>query len=161
MIITGTHIHYYFYCKRKLWLSLNNISMEDTSSLVMEGKLVEETTFKRRSDKNKQILLGSIKVDYIDDKNKVLYETKKSSKNNDVSKWQMKYYLFVLKNREWKGIIEVPTEKKKIEVLLEDNDIIVLSDTLKEIEIINSGKIPNKIDVKKCLKCSFYDFCYS
>ena len=45
MNITGTHFNYYQICKRKLWLFANGISMEHTSDLVHEGKLIHEESY--------------------------------------------------------------------------------------------------------------------
>lgn len=42
MKVTGTHFNYYQVCKRKLWLFANGITMEHTSDLVYEGKLIHE-----------------------------------------------------------------------------------------------------------------------
>ena len=122
MNITGTYINYFFICKRKLWLSLNYINMEQNNEHVNIGKLIEENSFKRRSEKNKQVLLENIKVDYIDYKNKILYETKKSSKNIDSAIWQMKYYLYTISDN-YVGVIEIPKEKKKVDVFLNDEHI--------------------------------------
>jgi CRISPR-associated exonuclease Cas4 len=87
--------------------------MEHTSEHVLEGKMIESESFKRRSEKNKQIQLGSIKIDYIDKDKKIIYETKKSSKNLEVSIMQIKYYLYIINDIEWKGVIEIPKEKKE------------------------------------------------
>jgi CRISPR-associated exonuclease Cas4 len=101
------------FCKRKLWLSLHNIDLQNLSQDVIIGKLIEENSFKRRSSKNKQILLDNIKIDYIDFKNNILYETKKSSLHINVAIMQMKYYLFLINDKRYSGVIEVPTERKK------------------------------------------------
>lgn len=51
MNVTGTHFNYYQVCKRKLWLFANGITMEHTSDLVYEGKLIHEI---KKSDKIEQ-----------------------------------------------------------------------------------------------------------
>ena len=70
--------------------------MEHTSELVKLGRLIEETSYDRRSENDKQILLGSIRIDYVNKNKKIIYETKLSSKNLDISIWQMKYYLYII-----------------------------------------------------------------
>ena len=45
MIVTGTHISYFLICHRKLWLFAHEIRMEQTSDLVSEGRLIQETTY--------------------------------------------------------------------------------------------------------------------
>ncbi|HOU97037.1 MAG TPA: Dna2/Cas4 domain-containing protein, partial [Bacteroidales bacterium] len=42
MRITGTHFNYYLICQCKLWLFAKGITMENTSDLVYEGKLIHE-----------------------------------------------------------------------------------------------------------------------
>ena len=160
MEITATHINYYKFCKRQLWLSLHYINMEQYNEDVLIGKLIEESSFKRRSNKNKQIELGSIKIDYLDKDNKIIYETKKSSRNLESAIWQMKYYLYIL-NDNYTGIIEIPKEKKKEKVILTDDDVIEINTIIMDIEIIKNSKCPKPINNKKCKKCSFNEYCYS
>jgi CRISPR-associated exonuclease Cas4 len=158
--IGGTHIHYYLFCKRKLWMCVHNINMEHTSEIVKLGKLIEETTYDRRSEKDKQILLGSIRVDYINKHKKTIYETKLSSKNLDISRWQMKYYLYII-GGDWQGIIEIPSERMKESVELNSGDISEIETIIQNINIIINGTCPEKEDVLKCKKCSYYYMCYS
>ena len=80
MNITGTHFNYYQICKRKLWLFANGISMEHTSDLVHEGKLIHEESYPQRSAKYEEVEMDGIKVDYYDTLHKVIHEIKKSDK---------------------------------------------------------------------------------
>ena len=77
---TGTQIHYYHLCKRKLWLFSNGIQMEQDSALVAEGKFIHETTYTKRADKYKELDFGYVKIDHYDGQNKVIHEVKKSNK---------------------------------------------------------------------------------
>ena len=75
---TGTHINYYFVCKRKLWLFAHDISMEHTSDAVLVGKLVDESSYQREE---KAIdIEDSIVIDWIDERSGILHEVKKSDK---------------------------------------------------------------------------------
>lgn len=160
-MIRGIDIHYYIYCKRKLWLSKQNISFEHTNEHVKLGKLIEENTFDRRSQKNKQVQIGSIKIDYVDKKNKVLHETKKSSKNIETAIWQMKYYLYLIRSG-YTGMIEIPKEKKKEVVVLSDDDILLVDTMISEIGELLTKPIPQKLkNIRMCKNCSFYEFCFS
>lgn len=158
--ITGTHIHYYMLCKRKLWLSLHYINLENLSSDVQIGKLIEENTFTRRSNKNKQIQIENIKIDYIDFNKKILYETKKSSNNINSAIMQMKYYLFTLNDNNFTGIIEIPSERMKEKVVLSEEDKLKFQTIITDIKNIYISKCPQKLNNKLCKKCSFYEFCY-
>ncbi len=133
--------------------------MEQYSDDVCIGKLIEEKTYNRRSKKHKQIIFGNLKIDYLDSKNKILYETKKSSKFLDSAIWQMKYYIYNMKG--YVGVIEIPKERKKVDVILTDDDIIHIEFILKDIERIFNGKAPMVLNSDKCSNCSFYEFCYS
>jgi len=164
MKITGTHINYYHVCKRELWLFSNGIQMEHTSELVDEGRFVHETTYPQRAQKYQEIEIEGIKIDYYDAKNKIVHEVKKSNKTEEAHRWQVKYYLYVLKRNGIDGakaILEYPRLKRREEIHLNENDI----DYLKKVEhqitqIFESPKVPPRIVKKLCRSCSYYDFCW-
>lgn len=165
MRITGTHFNYYIICQRKLWLFANGITMENTSDLVYEGKLLHETSYPRRSEKYREVELDGIKIDYFDPKNKVVHEIKKSDKYEDAHEWQVKYYLFVLEQNGIEGatgLLEYPRLHKTDEVLLADPD----RENIREM-VVNIGKIiqqehcPERIPKSRCKHCSYLDFCWS
>jgi len=164
MHLTGTHINYYFICRRKLWLFANSIQMEHTSDTVFEGKLIHETTYPQRSEKYEEIAIDGIKIDYYDAKNKVIHEIKKSPKLHEAHIWQLKYYIYVLEKNGIKGvsgILEYPKERKTEEVYLSTIDIERIKEIENEItEIINSGKVPALEKKTRCKSCSYYDFCF-
>ena len=78
MIITGTHIYEYFKCKRQLHLNINKITFYADSKNIELGKILESEVYGRRSKKYKQFNIGVGIVDFIDFKNKIIFETKKS-----------------------------------------------------------------------------------
>jgi CRISPR-associated exonuclease Cas4 len=164
MNITGTHINYYFICKRKLWLFSGGIQMEHTSELVYEGKLIHESSYPQRSEKYEEVQIGSIKVDFYDPKNKIIHEIKKSDKVDIAHQWQLKYYIYIFLQAGIDGvtgILEYPKLRKTDEVFLSSKDIeeikLFEADILK---IISEKKIPEKINSKICKNCSYFDFCY-
>ena len=95
MKVTGTHFNYYQVCKRKLWLFANGITMEHTSDLVYEGKLIHEESYPQRSAKYEEVEIDGIKVDYYDTGNKIIHEIKKSDKIERAHEWQLKYYIYI------------------------------------------------------------------
>ena len=163
--MTGTHINYYFICKRKLWLFANGIQMEQTSDLVYEGKLIHETTYPQRSGKYEEIQIGGAKVDFYDAKNNVIHEIKKSNKVELAHQWQLKFYIYTFEKAGMSGvsgILEYPKLRKTEEVYLSNID----RERIKEIEIeireiISSENCPEKIDSKICKRCSYFDFCFA
>ena len=80
-------------CRRKLWLHLRRLQIEHLPEDVQLGTLVQHHTFKLLNKKNVQFQIGNNKVDYIDSKNRVIYETKKSSACLDAVLLQLKHYL--------------------------------------------------------------------
>ena len=162
--MTGTHINYYFICRRKLWLFANSMQMEHTSDLVYEGKMIHESTYPQRSTKYEEVQIGGVKVDFFDRKNNVIHEIKKSPKLKNAHIWQLKYYIYVFEQAGIKGvtgILEYPKQRKIEEVHLSQNDIIRLEEIIQEIKtIINSAQVPGAVKKTRCKRCSYYDFCF-
>lgn len=165
MNITGTHINYYFTCIRELWLFANGINMEHTSDLVYEGKLIHETSYPQRSEKYSEIEIEGIKIDYYDAKNKVIHEVKKSDSRELAHEWQIKYYMYVLKQNGIEGvtgILEYPKLRKTEEIFLSVRDVEEIESIKQSIElIIESSQCPARIAQKMCKNCSYFDFCWS
>lgn len=176
MNITGTHINYYRVCPRKLWLFTNGISMEHTSDLVADGKLIEEASYLQRSEKYEQIELsyeleGTLltgKIDFFDTKNKAIHETKRSNKVEIAHIWQVKFYLWLLvlngigTKEELKGIIEYPTLRKTETIVLKEDDIAYLKNAVLSIkQLAESDICPPVLNSRICKSCSYYDFCYA
>lgn len=164
MGISGTHIAYYHICRRKLWLFSNGITMEHTSDLVKEGKLIAENTYLDRSRKYTELQLGNIRVDFYDARNKVIHEVKKSDSLDLAHVAQVKYYLyrlFLVGINGATGILEYPKLRHQEQVLLSNEDIESIKEWEKDIEqLCNSEKCPPTIHSKICRSCSYYDFCY-
>jgi len=164
MHITGTHINYYFVCKRKLWLFANGINMEHTSDLVYEGKLIHETTYPQRPARYEELEIEGCRIDFYDARNKVVHEIKKSDKIEEAHEWQVKYYLLVLERNGIEGasgILEYPTLRHTAKVELSDSDRERLEEMEKEIgKMVGSEDCPPRIRSKICKSCSYYEFCY-
>ncbi len=165
MKITGTHFNYFFVCHRKLWLFANGIQMEHTSDLVYEGRLIHESSYPQRSDRYSEIEIEGIKIDYYDSKNKIIHEVKKSDKMEAAHEWQLKYYIYILKNNgidNVRGLLEYPKLRRTEEISLSNRDINEIELCLSQItEILNSDKCPDRIKMSICKKCSYFDFCWS
>ena len=165
MLITGTHFNYYLICQRKLWLFANGITMENTSDLVYEGKLIHETSYQRRSEKYQEIAIDGIKIDYYDPKHKVVHEIKKSDKHEKAHEWQLKYYLYVLEQNGIEGVtglLEYPRLHKTEEIALTISDRLTIADMVINIDlIIKSEECPKRLLKSRCKNCSYFDFCWS
>ena len=91
---TGTHFNYYHVCHRKLWLSANSITMEHTSDLVSEGRLIHQESYPNRSARYEEVAIDGVKVDFYDPRASVIHEIKKSNKVEAAHLWQLKYYMY-------------------------------------------------------------------
>ncbi|HEX2924922.1 MAG TPA: CRISPR-associated protein Cas4 [Ruminiclostridium sp.] len=161
MRVTGTMFYYYFICHRKLWCFVNNITLEQENENVLLGKLLDESSYGRE---DKQILIDeTVNVDFIRDW-KVLHEVKKSKSIEEASMWQVKYYIYFLRQRGIqieKGILDYPQIRQRKEVLLSKEDETEIAEILASIErIANREKSPEVINSKICKACAYYEFCY-
>lgn len=159
--ITGVMIYYYVVCKRKLWYFSNDVNMEHNSELVEIGKFVDENSYDRE---RKSILIDEmINIDFLKDW-KIIHEVKKSRKLDQASKWQLKYYIWVLRNKGVeieKGILDYPLLRKREEIYLTELEEKELLDVLEDVRrITNMDLPPEKINEKYCKKCAYYELCY-
>lgn len=161
MNITGVMVYYYFICKKKLWYFIKDINMEHTSELVGMGKLLDESTYTR--DKKNILIDESINIDFLKDW-KVIHEIKKTRKIEIASEWQVKYYMYILKEKGVmieKGILDYPLLRIKKEVFLSEKDVIELKTIMENIIDISNLKLPPLHQNKTiCKKCAYYELCY-
>ncbi len=157
---TGTQINYYFVCKRKLWLFTNDIRFENENEYVQLGRLIDENSYKRNK---KQIEIGKIKIDFIDN-NGVIHEVKKSNKIENAHIYQLKYYILTLKKmgvENLTGEIDYPKLKKRETILLTAEDEDEFDNIFSGIdEILKESKPPPADKKKICTKCAYYEFCF-
>lgn len=94
MRINGTLINYYFHCKRQCYLHGNRLNLEDNSEQVKIGKAIHEE--KAEGKENAEIAIDNIRLDKLT--KEYLTEVKKSDADVEASKWQLLFYLSVLKS---------------------------------------------------------------
>lgn len=161
MNITGVMIYYYFICQRRLWYFVNSINMEQNSELVEIGKILDETSYSR--EKKGILVDNAINIDFVKN-GAVLHEVKKTKAIEEAGIWQIKYYMYYLEKRGVKNVeakIDFPLLRETKEIILEQEDIEILENVIKNIEeIVNQDKPPEIIDSKICKKCSYFDLCY-
>lgn len=161
MRVTGVMFYYYHICHRKLWCFCNQITLENESESVLLGKLLDESSY---AGERKHVMIDeTVNVDFIRDW-KVLHEVKKSKSVEEASIWQVKYYLYFLKNRGIaieKGILDYPKIRRREEVVLDDGDPEIIERTLGKIEeVAASPQMPPVIHSKLCRSCAYYAYCY-
>lgn len=164
MKITGTMINYYLLCKRKLWLSYNRINMESSNEDVRIGKVLHNLKF--TNNVNSHIKLDNIvEIDKITDN--FIIEFKKSDSDINSAKYQILYYLYILKQKGLyrSGIVQFNTVKKQkqrqIEFILTSENEQKIINIIQQIELLCSESIPPLlINNNKCKKCAYYEYCY-
>lgn len=163
MDVNGTLINYYFHCQRQCYLHGNRMNLEDNSENVQIGKAIHEE--KAADKENTEIQIENIKLDRLT--SEYLTEIKKSDADEEAARWQLLYYLYVLKK---KGIIRkgklqfIEKNKKESKSL-----ILELTPELEEelMEYVHSikqllaqEKIPDPLNKTRCKKCAYYEYCY-
>lgn len=161
--MNGTIINYYFHCKRQCYMFAHRLNLEDNSEIVRVGKAIHED--KAKSSENSEIKIDNIVLDKIN--SKYVVEIKKSDADIEACKWQLLYYLKILKDKgiERKGKLEF-IEKNKTDrkiIFIEINEEIEkeLNEHISKIEeLLSKDELPTVINKSACKKCAYYEYCY-
>lgn len=137
--------------------------MEDNSEDVHIGKITHE--LKSEGKKNAEISIDNVKIDKIT--KDYLVEIKKSDADVEAVKWQVLFYLSLLKgkgiNREGKIEFQEKNkqDKKIIYVSLTEENEMKLKELSSNMEKLFEEDMPPKVKkVKGCRKCAYYEYCY-
>ena len=162
MKVNGTLMNYYFHCKRQCYLFGNRLNMEDNSEEVKIGKAIHE---EKAEKPGTEIAIENICLDKLT--KEYLTEVKKSDSDIEAAKWQLVFYLHVLKT---KGIIrkgklefvEKNKTKNKVIILeLNDEFELQLNHYIEEItKLLEDEEIPPVLNKPSCKKCAYYEYCY-
>lgn len=162
MRVNGTLINYYFHCKRQCYLHGNRLNLEDNSEVVQIGKAIHE---ERLQSSNSEIAIENIKLDKLT--KEYLTEVKKSDADIEAAKWQLLYYLSILKDKGIcrKGKLEFVEKNKgnKKTIILElteekEEELKRITKTIEEL--LNSVEMPKPLNKSSCKKCAYYEYCY-
>ncbi|WP_059067428.1 CRISPR-associated protein Cas4 [Mediterraneibacter massiliensis] len=162
MKVNGTLMNYYFHCKRQCYLFGNRMNLEDNSEEVKIGKAIHE---EHAEQTNTEIAIENIRLDKLTAE--YLTEVKKSDADVEAAKWQLMFYLKVLKEKgiQRKGkleFIEKNKGKKKTIILeLTEDEEKKLQQYVQEIEeLLTQEEIPEVLNKSQCKKCAYYEYCY-
>lgn len=163
MNVNGTLMNYYFHCKRQCYLFGHRLNLEDNSEEVKIGKVLHE---ERAKSDNTEIAIENIRLDRLTAE--YLTEIKKSDADVEASKWQLIFYLKVLKDKGMirKGKLEFveknKNSKKTMVVELDEQLEKELEKNVEEIqELLRNDMVPPVLSNKaKCKKCAYYEYCY-
>lgn len=154
-------VYYYYVCKRKLWYFYNNITMEHNSENVKIGKILDENTYPR--DEKHITIDNLINIDFLRN-SKTLHEVKKSRAIDEASVWQLKYYIFYLKQRGAEGFdgkIDYPLLKQTNKVILDEIDEKEIQEMMDDLLVTVNQTLPPCVEKnKKCYKCAYYSLCF-
>ena len=161
--MNGTIINYYFHCKRQCYMFAHRLNLEDNSEIVKIGKAIHED--RAMNSENTEIKIENIALDKIN--SKYVTEVKKSDADIEASKWQLLYYLKILKDKgiERKGKLEFieknKTDKKIVFVELDEDTERELEKHILEIQkLLETDELPKVINKASCKKCAYYEYCY-
>ena len=160
LLITGTEINYLFICPTKLWYFAKGITMEQESDWVDLGRFLHE---QRYANEEKEVLVGSIKIDFIRRGDTIeVHEVKLSKSMEKAHEMQALYYLYYLKKLgvKAKAILHYPKLGETKEIVLDGREGEI-EEAIREVGRIKSlPKPPKPVKSKKCLKCAYYELCW-
>src|SRR5690606_14034160 len=92
MEVTGTHIWYYFICKREVWLMTHQIEPDQEDVNIEIGRFLSEISYQRHK---KEIQIGNLKIDRLRKSGNeiIIGEVKKSSRYEKSAYYQLFYYI--------------------------------------------------------------------
>ena len=151
-----------FYMAFALTTRIEELSKEYDGKVKI-GKVIHEE--KAQGHKNTEIAIDNIRLDQLT--KEYLTEIKKSDADEEAAKWQLLFYLSILKS---KGIVrkgklefvEKNRKDKKVVILeLTEEAEKELQEYIKEIEqLLAQDEPPECIHKSTCKKCAYYEYCY-
>ncbi|AUG56932.1 CRISPR-associated protein Cas4 [Acetivibrio saccincola] len=161
--ISGTLIWYYYICKREVWLISRALEPDQEDENIVIGKFIHENSYSREK---KELDFGNIKVDITDNKDGsiIVQEIKKSSKFIESARMQLLFYLYEIRktSADTKGILLIPEEKKREEVILDEESEEKLEKAIEDIKkIVSMEKPPKAEKIKYCRNCAYSEMCWA
>lgn len=163
MPVTGTHIWYYYICKREVWLMIHQIAADQDDEHLDLGRFINERTYLRNK---KEFSIGHIVVDRLRQENGelIIGEVKKSSRFIESARYQLLYYLDTLRQMgiEAKGELLFPEERKKEQIAWTPEAKQKLDEAVADIRRIARLPVPpppRKISF--CRKCAYREYCWA
>lgn len=141
----------------------NRLNLEDNSELVQIGKAIHEV--KAQDRENAEIVIDNIRLDRLTAE--YLTEIKKSDSDVEACKWQLYYYLKVLKDKGIirKGKLEFEEKNKTgratvILTLGEDEEKQLEHIQAQIEELLQMDEVPPAEESSRCKKCAYYEYCF-
>lgn len=175
--IGGMLVGYHLVCPRKAWLSMRGLWMEQESEAVAMGRLLDQTSYKRR---RRPALIEAeapdgtplvAKLDGVNLREGVLHEVKKGRSCEDAHVWQLRFYLWVLRladvlradGQPLTGQLDYPALRRTEPVRLEAEHEAHLETLVAELAALSRADEPPERHPRRafCRRCAFEDLCYA
>jgi CRISPR-associated exonuclease Cas4 len=165
--ITGTQVHYYVLCPRKLWWFSHGVEQEHVSGgqgaeNVALGKTLHQSSYADKA--HKEVMIDDLlRIDFMDDG--AVHEVKKSKGAHRATLFQLLYYLYYLKREKGivtTGVIDYPKLRRRETVELTpewEKEVETVLDRIKETR---AQSLPPLVPAPMalCKKCSYQDLCW-
>lgn len=146
-----------------MWLYSRSIESSQSDENIEMGRFLHAINYAKHI---KEVSYANVKFDVVEQKNGILIitENKKSLHFEIAAKFQLGYYLYLLKqsNITAIGYLSCPSEKRKLRVDLNDDFIAEIERQASEIkQIIDMDYPPKLYKNKYCTKCAYREYCYA
>lgn len=165
--ITGTEVHYYVLCPRKLWWYSHGMEQEHVTGGVGQenvamGQLLHEDAYPGQSRKD-LLIDGLIRIDFTDDGE--VHEIKKSKGGEKATRYQLLYYLYYLKQVKGlttTGVIDYPLLRRREQVALTPALEADIEQILTRIEEVRAQPVPPTVPkpLPLCKQCAYQELCW-
>ena len=160
LLIGGTEVNYLFICPTKLWYFARGITMEQENEWVDLGKFLHE---RRYANEEKEVQIGSIKIDFIRKGDVIeVHEVKLGKSMEKAHEMQALYYIYYLKRLgiRAKAVLHYPKLNETKEITLDGHEEEV-ENAIREVQRVKSLPAPPEpVKSKKCKKCAYYELCW-
>ena len=165
--ISGTEVHYYVLCPRKLWWYSHGMEQEHVTGSVGQenvalGTLLHEESYPDKA--RKDILIDDlIRLDFTDDGK--VHEIKKSKGGEKATLYQILYYLYYLKHVkaiETTGMIDYPQQKRREAVTLTPAYEADIEHILAGVQTVREQPTPPPVPkpMSLCKQCAYQELCW-
>jgi len=160
--VGGTIVWYYYVCPREVWLMAHRILPQEDDEFLALGRLLHEDSYRR--ERHDILIDNIIRID-LRLADGVIAEVKKSSKSLDAARMQLAYYLYYLKHEkgvERRGLLLIPSEKRRVAVELTPELEAELLVVIRDIRRIAACPKPPPLKrIPVCRNCAYAPICWS
>jgi len=165
--ITGTEVHYYVLCQRKLWWFSHGIEQEHVGEAqgaqnVALGRQLHEDSYPGKA--RKEVMIDDLlRIDFLECG--AVHEIKKSRGAHRATLYQLLYYLYYLKREKGvvtTGVIDYPKERRRETVELTPELEAEVEEILAGVQATRAQATPPAVPAPMpiCKKCSYQDLCW-